>query len=38
VPHPLLGQTVWVRVHGRGESERVVIVHVGPGGPIEVAR
>ena len=38
VPHPLLGQVVWVRVHGRGEGERVVIVHVGPGGPVEVAR
>jgi transposase len=38
VPHPLLGQTVWVRVHGRGESERVVIVHVGETGPVEVAR
>ena len=29
VPHPLLGQTVWVRVHGRGAGEQVVIVHVG---------
>jgi transposase len=38
VPHPLLAQTVWVRVHGRGESERVVVVHVGPDGPVEVAR
>ena len=38
VPHPLLGQTVWVRVHGRGESERVVVVHVGETGPVEVAR
>jgi Integrase core domain len=38
VPHQLLGQTVWVRVHGRGNSERVVIVHVGADGPVEVAR
>jgi hypothetical protein len=38
VPHLLLGQTVWVRAHGRGESERVVIVHVGEQGPVEVAR
>jgi hypothetical protein len=38
VPHALLGQSVWVRVHGRGASERVVIVHVGEDGPVEVAR
>lgn len=38
VPHPLLGRTVWVRVHGRGEGERVVIVHVTDTGPVEVAR
>jgi transposase len=38
VPSGLLGQTVWVRVHGRGESEQVVIVHIGDGGPVEVAR
>jgi transposase len=38
VPQTLLGQTVWVRVHGRGESERVVIVHVDDTGPVEVAR
>lgn len=38
VPHPLLGQSVWVRVHGRGQDERVVIVHVGSDGPVEVAR
>ncbi len=37
-PHLLRGQIVWVRVHGRGEGERVVIVHVGAGGPVEVAR
>ncbi len=38
VPHTLLGQAVWVRVHGQGPDERVVIVHVGPAGPVEVAR
>jgi transposase len=38
VPHILLGQVVWVRVHGHGADERVVIVHVGQGGPVEVAR
>jgi hypothetical protein len=38
VPEALLGQTVWVRVHGTGPGERVVVVHVGPGGPVEVAR
>jgi hypothetical protein len=31
VPHTLVGQTVWVRVHGRGVDEQVVIVHIsGP--------
>ena len=38
VPHTLLGQRVWVRVHGRGDQERVVVVHVGQAGPVEVAR
>ncbi|MEO9221186.1 MAG: IS21 family transposase [Mycobacteriaceae bacterium] len=38
VPHLLLGQTVWVRVHGRGADELVVIVHIGADGPVEVAR
>ena len=38
VPHELLGASVWVRVHGRGADEQVVIVHVGPTGPVEVAR
>jgi transposase len=38
VPSHLLGQSVWVRVHGRGVDEQVVIVHVGPDGPVEVAR
>src|SRR5712691_11436167 len=32
--HPLAGQAVWVRRHG----EEVVITHVAPGGPAEVAR
>jgi hypothetical protein len=34
VPHTLCGQTVWVRRHG----EQIVVVHVGAGGPVEVAR
>jgi transposase len=38
VPHHLLGETVWVRVHGRGDGEQVVIVHVGQDGPVEAAR
>jgi hypothetical protein len=38
VPHTLLGQTVWVRVHGRGADEQVIIVHIGAEGPLEVAR
>ena len=38
VPHQLLGQQVWVRVHGQGPDEKVIIVHVGPNGPVEVAR
>jgi hypothetical protein len=38
VPHTLLGETVWVRVQGRGVEEQVVIVHIGPAGPLEVAR
>ena len=38
VPAHLLGQTVWVRVHGRGADEQVVIVHVEATGPVEVAR
>lgn len=38
VPHTLLGQTVWVRAHGLGDGEQIVIVHVGDDGPIEVAR
>ena len=38
VPYQLRGQTVWVRVHGAGHDERVIIVHVGDSGPVEVAR
>jgi hypothetical protein len=38
VPHTLLGKTVWVRSHGVGTTEQVIIVHVGDGGPVEVAR
>jgi hypothetical protein len=38
VPSRLLGQVVWVRVHGAGADEQVIIVHVGPAGPVEVAR
>jgi hypothetical protein len=38
VPHTLLGQTVWVRTHGLGADEQVIIVHVGGTGPVEVAR
>ena len=34
VPHRLRGEVVWVREHG----EEVVVVHVGPAGPVEVAR
>lgn len=38
VPAGLFGATVRVRVHGRGADEQVIIVHVGPDGPVEVAR
>ncbi|GAC1611224.1 MAG: hypothetical protein NVS3B26_22690 [Mycobacteriales bacterium] len=38
VPHQLIGQQVWARVHGQGADEKVIIVHVGPSGPVEVAR
>jgi hypothetical protein len=38
VPHPLLGETVWVPTHGLGSSEQVIICHVGDSGPVEVAR
>jgi len=38
VPCTLLGQPVWVRAHGIGEQEQVIVVHVGEAGPAEVAR
>ena len=38
VPHQLLGQQVWVRVHGQGADEQVIVVHVSAAGPVEVAR
>ena len=38
VPHELMGQTVWVGVHGRGPAEQIIITHVGAQGPVEVAR
>jgi hypothetical protein len=38
VPRELVGQSVWVRAHGAGETEQIVIVHVGKHGPVEVAR
>lgn len=38
VPHQLMGATVWVRVHGQGDGEQVIITHLGQDGPVEVAR
>jgi hypothetical protein len=38
VPHQLLGRSVWVRAHGAGDGEQVVITHLGAHGPVEVAR
>lgn len=41
VPHQLMGESVWVRTHGVGDGEEIVIVHVdeaGGDGPVEVAR
>ncbi|MCI0144127.1 IS21 family transposase, partial [Arthrobacter bambusae] len=38
VPSHLLGARVFVRAHGTGPGEQVVIVNHGPGGPVEVAR
>jgi len=34
----MLGQIVWVRVHGRGEAEAVVVLHVGDTGPVGLTR
>lgn len=38
VPSHLLGQKVFVRSHGAGPDEQVIIIHHGPAGPVEVAR
>lgn len=38
VPEHLVGQQVWVRTHGVGADEQIVIVHIGDAGPAEVAR
>ena len=38
VPAFLLGARVFVRSHGIGEGEQVIVVHVGIDGPVEVAR
>nr|WP_246021471.1 IS21 family transposase [Arthrobacter echini] len=38
VPAHLLGARVFVRSHGIGTDEQVVVVHVGTNGPLEVAR
>ena len=38
VPAHLLGARVFVRTHGTGPDEQVIIVHHGAAGPVEVAR
>ncbi len=38
VPALLLGAEVFVRTHGAGPGEQIVVVHVGVDGPVEVAR
>jgi transposase len=38
VPAHLLGARVFVRAHGTGPDEQIIIVHHGPTGPVEVAR
>lgn len=38
VPHRLMGEEVFVRAQGAADGERVVIVHHGTSGPVEVAR
>ena len=38
VPHLLMGAEVFVRAQGAADGERVVIVHHGIDGPVEVAR
>jgi transposase len=34
----LLGEQVWVRAHGAGHTEQIIIVHNSRQGPVEVAR
>ncbi len=38
VPAHLLGEQVWVRTHGTGSDEEVIVVHHGRQGPVEVTR
>jgi len=38
VPQHLLGEQVWMRTHGAGSDEQVIVVHHGQQGPVEVAR
>jgi len=38
VPQHLLGEQVWVRTHGVGAGEQVIVIHHGDRGPVEVAR
>lgn len=38
VPAHLLGSQVFVRSHGIGEGEQVIVIHIGIDGPVEVAR
>lgn len=38
VPAHLLGARVFIRTHGTGPDEQIIIIHHGPGGPVEVAR
>lgn len=38
VPAHLLGAKVFVRTHGTGVDEQVIVVHLGKDGPVEVAR
>lgn len=38
VPAHLLGARVFVRAHGTGPGEQVIIIHHGTNGPVEVAR
>lgn len=38
VPAFLLGASVFVRAHGVGAGEQIIVVHIGVDGPVEVAR